>query len=122
MILCLSGEDISTDYCLFHLLHPGYGNMYHASADIIPYFPSLQQPYIYFLYLFFQFSDNLYLPKFMGYDNRIRTKYIAKWGVQIMGMIFQTRSSNYLMAFIMTNFTKFFIKYPNIYTIMFFLK
>ena len=92
MILCLSGEDISTDYCLFHLLHPGYGNMYHASADIIPYFPSLQQPYIYFLYLFFQFSDNLYLPKFMGYDNRIRIKYIAKWGVQIAGMIFQTRS------------------------------
>ena len=122
MILCLSGEDISTDYCLFHLLHPGYGNMYHASADIIPYFPSLQQPYIYFLYLFFQFSDNLYLPKFMGYDNRIRTKYIAKWGVQIMGMIFSTRSSNYLMAFIMTNFTKFFIKYPNIYTIIFFVK
>ncbi|WP_416387351.1 DUF6783 domain-containing protein [Blautia wexlerae] len=47
---------------------------------------------------------------------------MAKWGVQIMGMIFQTRSSNYLMAFIMTNFTKFFIKYPNIYTIMFFIK
>ena len=40
-----------------------------------------------------QFSDNLYLPKFMGYDNRIRTKYIAKWGVQIAGMIFQTRSN-----------------------------
>lgn len=35
---------------------------------------------------------------------------------------FQTRSSNYLMAFIMTNFTKFFIKYPNIYTIIFFVK
>ena len=29
----------------------------------------------------------------MGYDNRIRTKYTAKWGVQIAGMIFQTRSS-----------------------------
>ena len=56
MILCLSGKDISTDYCLFHLPHPGYGNMYHASADIIPYFPSLQQPYIYFLYLFFSFQ------------------------------------------------------------------
>ena len=28
-----------------------------------------------------------------GYDNRIRTKYTAKWGVQIAGMIFQTRSS-----------------------------
>ncbi|WP_334294155.1 MULTISPECIES: DUF6783 domain-containing protein [Lachnospiraceae] len=27
-----------------------------------------------------------------GYDNRIRAKYIAKWGVQIAGMIFQTRS------------------------------
>ena len=28
----------------------------------------------------------------VGYDNRIRTKYTAKWGVQIVGMIFQTRS------------------------------
>ncbi|MDT4370446.1 MULTISPECIES: DUF6783 domain-containing protein [Clostridia] len=28
-----------------------------------------------------------------GYDNRIRTKYTAKWGVQIAGMIFQTGSS-----------------------------
>ena len=28
-----------------------------------------------------------------GYDNRIRTKSPAKWGVQIAGMIFQTRSS-----------------------------
>ena len=28
-----------------------------------------------------------------GYDNRIRAKYTAKWGVQIAGMIFQTRSS-----------------------------
>ena len=28
-----------------------------------------------------------------GYDNRIRTKYTAKWGVQIAGMIFQTRSN-----------------------------
>ena len=28
-----------------------------------------------------------------GYGNRIRVKYTAKWGVQIAGMIFQTRSS-----------------------------
>ena len=27
------------------------------------------------------------------HDNRIRAKYTAKWGVQIAGMIFQTRSS-----------------------------
>ena len=27
-----------------------------------------------------------------GYGNRIRGKYTAKWGVQIAGMIFQTRS------------------------------
>ncbi|WP_334305857.1 DUF6783 domain-containing protein [Blautia sp.] len=27
-----------------------------------------------------------------GYGNRIRAKYTAKWGVQIVGMIFQTRS------------------------------
>ncbi|MDB6490266.1 hypothetical protein PMO87_15825 [Blautia wexlerae] len=32
------------------------------------------------------------LKNLMGYDNRIRTKYTAKWGVQIAGMIFQTRS------------------------------
>ena len=29
-----------------------------------------------------------------GYGNRIRVKYTAKWGVQIAGMIFQTRSGN----------------------------
>ncbi len=28
-----------------------------------------------------------------GYDNRIRVKYTAKWGVQIAGMIFQTGSN-----------------------------
>ena len=28
-----------------------------------------------------------------GYGNRIRVKSPAKWGVQIAGMIFQTRSS-----------------------------
>ena len=28
----------------------------------------------------------------VGYGNRIRAKYTAKWGVQIAGMIFQTRS------------------------------
>ena len=27
-----------------------------------------------------------------GYGNRIRVKYTAKWGVQIAGMVFQTRS------------------------------
>ena len=27
-----------------------------------------------------------------SYDNRIRTKYTAKWGVQIAGMLFQTGS------------------------------
>ena len=30
-----------------------------------------------------------------GYGNRIRAKSHAKWGVQIAGMIFQTRSSQY---------------------------
>ncbi|MFR1426974.1 MAG: DUF6783 domain-containing protein [Blautia wexlerae] len=30
-----------------------------------------------------------------GYDNRIREKYTSKWGVQIVGMIFQTRSNTY---------------------------
>ena len=28
-----------------------------------------------------------------GYGNRMRAKYTANWGVQIVGMIFQTRSS-----------------------------
>jgi len=28
-----------------------------------------------------------------GYGNRIRLKYTAKWGVQIAGLLFQTRSS-----------------------------
>ncbi|MFZ2932031.1 MAG: DUF6783 domain-containing protein [Blautia wexlerae] len=28
-----------------------------------------------------------------GYDNQIREKYTSKWGVQIVGMIFQTRSN-----------------------------
>jgi len=31
-----------------------------------------------------------------GYGNRIRAKYTAKWGVQIAGMIFQTRSSVFI--------------------------
>ncbi|MEF2747670.1 MAG: DUF6783 domain-containing protein [Blautia faecis] len=29
----------------------------------------------------------------VGYGNRIRLKYPAKWGVQIAGLLFQTRSS-----------------------------
>ena len=28
-----------------------------------------------------------------SYGNRMRVKYTAKWGLQIAGMIFQTRSS-----------------------------
>ena len=35
-----------------------------------------------------------------GYNNRIRAKYTAKWGVQIAGMIFQTRSSPGLPLFL----------------------
>ena len=34
-----------------------------------------------------------YDPKYAKCGNRIRVKYTAKWGVQIAGMIFQTRSS-----------------------------
>ena len=35
-----------------------------------------------------------------GYGNRIRAKYTAKWGVQIAGMIFQTRSrARFVRAF-----------------------
>ena len=30
-----------------------------------------------------------------GYVNRMKVKYAAKWGVQIAGMIFQTRSRRY---------------------------
>ncbi len=29
----------------------------------------------------------------VGYVDRMRAKYTAKWGVQLAGMIFQTRSS-----------------------------
>ena len=29
-----------------------------------------------------------------GYVNRKKAKYTAKWGMQIAGMVFQTRSSN----------------------------
>ena len=32
-----------------------------------------------------------------GYGNRTRAKYTAKWGVQIAGMIFQTRSSKIML-------------------------
>ena len=32
-----------------------------------------------------------------GYGNRIQTKYTAKWGVQIAGMIFQTGSKAYFL-------------------------
>ena len=32
-----------------------------------------------------------------GYGNRIRAKYTAKWGVQIAGMIFQTRSNSLII-------------------------
>ena len=33
----------------------------------------------------------------VGYGNRIRAKYTAKWGVQITGMISQTRSKVLLL-------------------------
>ena len=39
-----------------------------------------------------------------GYDNRIRAKYTAKWGVQIAGMIFQTRSKTATYKFSNTVF------------------
>ncbi|MFR6580632.1 MAG: DUF6783 domain-containing protein [Ruminococcus sp.] len=32
-----------------------------------------------------------------GCGNRIQTKYTAKWGVQIAGMIFQTGSKAYFL-------------------------
>ena len=35
-----------------------------------------------------------------GYDNRIRVKSPAKWGVQIAGMIFQTRSRSKIISII----------------------
>ena len=40
----------------------------------------------------------------IGYGNRIRAKYTAKWGVQIAGMIFQT-GSNVLMLIHAAYFT-----------------
>ena len=35
----------------------------------------------------------------MGYVDRMRAKYTAKWGVQMAGMNFQTRSSTSLFKF-----------------------
>ena len=35
-----------------------------------------------------------------GYVNRMKVKYAAKWGVQIAGMIFQTRSKHVSYYFI----------------------
>ena len=43
--------------------------------------------------------------KHAGYDNRIRVKYTAKWGVQIAGMIFQTRSN---ITYVKTQFPDIF--------------
>ena len=37
-----------------------------------------------------------------GYGNQIRVKSSAKWGVQIAGMIFQTRSSTASKIFFIT--------------------
>ncbi|WP_334295515.1 DUF6783 domain-containing protein [Blautia faecicola] len=34
-----------------------------------------------------------------GYVNRTKVKYAAKWGVQIAGMIFQTRSREGFVRF-----------------------
>ena len=44
-----------------------------------------------------------------GYDNRIRVKYTAKWGVQIAGMIFQTHSRTLSLQKIRAQ-TNFFFK------------
>ncbi|RGF17253.1 hypothetical protein DW177_01250 [Blautia sp. AM16-16B] len=35
-----------------------------------------------------------------GYVNRMKVKYAAKWGVQIAGMIFQTRSRTYCYTYL----------------------
>ncbi|WP_342981357.1 DUF6783 domain-containing protein [Ruminococcus sp. 2227st1_E6_2227SCRN_220401] len=40
-----------------------------------------------------------------GYDNRIRAKSPAKWGVQIAGMLFQTRSSSIIHVLVVINVT-----------------
>ena len=40
-----------------------------------------------------------------GYVNRMKVKYAAKWGVQIAGMIFQTRSKIVLLSqLVISNF------------------
>ncbi|MEI2992206.1 MAG: DUF6783 domain-containing protein [Blautia faecicola] len=46
-----------------------------------------------------------------GYVNRMKVKYAAKWGVQIAGMIFQTRSNaHYIINFFYYNRTYFFFR------------
>ena len=46
------------------------------------------------------FTANIILPEgnLAGYGNRIRVKYTAKWGVQIVRMIFQTHSNTHLLV------------------------
>ena len=41
-----------------------------------------------------------------GCVNRMKAKYHAKWGVQIAGMIFQTRSRFLICDLVYTNYSK----------------
>ena len=57
-----------------------------------------------------------------GYANRMRAKYTAKWGVQIMGMIFQTRSSQTRKVwFDFSCFNTIFIDNPHLFHSLFFV-
>ena len=51
----------------------------------------------------------------MGYGNRIRAKYTAKWGAQIAGMIFQTRSNGVRLTLFINQYFREYQNY-NFYT------
>ena len=54
-----------------------------------------------------------------GYGNRIRAKSPAKWGVQIAGMIFQTRSRTFIKhALNSLSVIMYFIIFPDSGNIM----
>ena len=49
----------------------------------------------------------------VGYGNRIRVKYTAKWGVQIAGMIFQTGSNLHLLLYKRSDTERLFKQTPD---------
>ena len=72
---------------------PYYKNGVKAAFSIVLLLTKIQKGFIKFL----EPADcGIFRPNSIAvvrYGNRIRAKYTAKWGVQIAGILFQTRSS-----------------------------